>query len=846
MSASRKAGVISINLNAGTAQFLVDMDRANAKIGAFGQRARETSGALRGIGEAGSHSVSGVQATSGALRVLEGGLSNNLRAAERFTANVLGLGPILQKAFPLIGGLAFAGLIITLGEEVKKFYTNMRDAPEKITGGFRVLNASARQTNDELELTNVKLANQIAKLEGRHQDVLKEELYEARVEADKLAESLDKGIKSLHELLKSNEPSGIETFRNFMAGAPPVIQRLTKEIGGQTGSGGFDAQIAGITATGNRELTAAAHMPTDTADQKRAADLAKEAAQRKMNTALLVAYEKQIQSVNEALGEMTRLQQKQWTQEAALLEAAKKARDTTQAGFHQGGVQPPETNIDWARFIEPLTALQQQLNLRMSSIDLGATQSTLTSKLRRDEAKNASDTQERPVKKMTDELTARVAEAAAKLKAAGQEEAGKAIAKGMAEALAAIQRVNEGLAKQHMALLPTDPTKSAKGREFLGLTTQEATLNAEATFKNKVQEVNSKLADQLQNQRAINDAIGKGWEALAKVNVEIALQRDLGAVLYSDPGHAAEVHALREKALTAEIAKHVEDVGKGNMATRDEITLETNLARAQSAGAEAVRLATLQHKIAIMERNGATKESIELEKQFYAAQRASEVSKQIADIDQQIAALKRLTAAYGQGAEAVRKAELENKLEALKRQGPASITGSQAIVLANTEAENKAAEAAGKRVTLYADQLAELQRETEALDKIKVTEENRNDIERARRDILDAELKIIVEQDLAQKRAIDGVHAFFTEMHQGSNQAKQAYDALNSALDQTSENLMKLMTGQKTSWAKEFQGIGNSLFKGAIKDSLQRGLVRSADSRRDRGDSVRSGTSSLE
>src|ERR1035441_3389508 len=43
---------------------------------------------------------------------MEGTWTNNLRASERFLANVLGLGPILQKAFPIIGGLDFVGMTV--------------------------------------------------------------------------------------------------------------------------------------------------------------------------------------------------------------------------------------------------------------------------------------------------------------------------------------------------------------------------------------------------------------------------------------------------------------------------------------------------------------------------------------------------------------------------------------------------------------------------------------------------------------------------------------------------------------------------------------------------------------
>src|SRR5579864_2341827 len=98
---SRKAGVITINLSAGTAQFLADMDAANAKLGEFGRRGSEFGKPL----------ITEARATSAAMKTLEGNFFNNKRAADKFLESVLGLGPAMQLAFPLIGAVAFGGMV---------------------------------------------------------------------------------------------------------------------------------------------------------------------------------------------------------------------------------------------------------------------------------------------------------------------------------------------------------------------------------------------------------------------------------------------------------------------------------------------------------------------------------------------------------------------------------------------------------------------------------------------------------------------------------------------------------------------------------------------------------------
>src|SRR5947209_11519093 len=119
----RKAGIISIDLVAGTAQFQADMERAKAKVREFG-----------------THSVSGVQAASGAIRTLEGNVTNNVRAVERFLVTSLKLGPVLQTVFPLVGGLAFLGMVDSIGSKIGDTYAQLRDAPEKLRGSYAALN----------------------------------------------------------------------------------------------------------------------------------------------------------------------------------------------------------------------------------------------------------------------------------------------------------------------------------------------------------------------------------------------------------------------------------------------------------------------------------------------------------------------------------------------------------------------------------------------------------------------------------------------------------------------------------------------------------------------------------
>jgi hypothetical protein len=161
--------------------------------------------ALQSATQAMGHgTVSSMQASSAAIRALEGGMTGNIRAAERFISLIPGVGKALQAAFPVVGGIALAGIFVKIGEEAAKAIKKVEEAPQSITNSFRELNNAAQSSNDALAITNDKLENEIAKLQGKPQNNLKLAIDEARLAADKMAESLDRDNSKIKELLSHN------------------------------------------------------------------------------------------------------------------------------------------------------------------------------------------------------------------------------------------------------------------------------------------------------------------------------------------------------------------------------------------------------------------------------------------------------------------------------------------------------------------------------------------------------------------------------------------------------------------------------------------------------------------
>jgi hypothetical protein len=107
--------------------------------------------------------VSDLQATSGTLRVLEGNFGTNIRAAENFIVKVLGLGPIMRAAFPIVGALALVGVLDILVEHIGK----VADAFKRLSGEETNAELAAIRAGDKIikiKSEGFLTANNVAKL----------------------------------------------------------------------------------------------------------------------------------------------------------------------------------------------------------------------------------------------------------------------------------------------------------------------------------------------------------------------------------------------------------------------------------------------------------------------------------------------------------------------------------------------------------------------------------------------------------------------------------------------------------------------------------------------------------
>ena len=693
MGASR-GGVINIELRSGNAALLRAMSEGGASVRKFGS---DVDGVKNKFGEFGSHGVSNLQAISGGLRVVEGGITGNLRAAERFLASIPGIGKAFQAIFPIVGSVAIAEIFIRGAEEAKKFYDELRKAPETLAGGMRALSAQASATNDEMELTNVKLQNQIALLEGKRQNTLKEAIFEARVEADKLGESLENDLKKLYDFLENNKPSGTSRVMDAaIGGIPPELSgkflELQRSLGGYGGEGGSAARIRGYEETARNEFTRAAQMPMGTPDEKKAANLVRTNAQQTLTNALTKEYGGDLKLVNDMLKEFTAIQEQQWASQrfrkimeetkpkVSGTEGAEEFKSRTAAAEAASGLKPSTQGLavtgNLGPMIEALQYARDTLTAKQATPAIAAQTGDLKEHLKTDEnLEKGAKSVEAYTKKIA-ELKEKVEAAKIALGAAGVDDSGvQMFAKAEEEAQKAfltvndeIRKQNESLGKQKEKVAQINTEKGAgdaRAETIRGLALDEQRLVFQTELTKKVAEASNSIRDQVKQQEMLTAAIGQGWEAQKKASVEIELMTKLKPEEYNDKSAAAAAarDKLRGEIAVAIEAKHQDEIAKTNKELGDQITLEQRLAQVQVQGAYAVEYATLQVNIAHLKEQGLLGEVTKTVEKFYAEQ-ANRSAVEIGNITREIAALDNLIAAYAKGHEAVRSAELENKLAA--------------------------------------------------------------------------------------------------------------------------------------------------------------------------------------
>lgn len=146
LKASIDALIAEIRLNTqGLGEMTVAMDRVSSS-------SAGAAGGIRNVGNAARGAVGDVQAATAALRGLDGSL--NMRSAGRFLTDVLGLGPALKAIFPIVGAIAFVGIIDQIIDKAGELYNKWSPVVQAEQNALKVLQDTGREYDSLIKKAN--------------------------------------------------------------------------------------------------------------------------------------------------------------------------------------------------------------------------------------------------------------------------------------------------------------------------------------------------------------------------------------------------------------------------------------------------------------------------------------------------------------------------------------------------------------------------------------------------------------------------------------------------------------------------------------------------------------------
>jgi hypothetical protein len=788
------------------------------------------------------HAVPAQAAASAFVRAGEGQLS--IRAAERFLGGNLGLGSAFQALFPIAGGLATLDILGNLVEKVQDWRTKLKEIeeqPQHIASAFRELNQATRSANDDLQITNDRLEEEIAKLQGKPGNGLALALDEARQAADKLAESIDKDLSGLEKLLKDQRVGGLaQVFGK--AGTDDIAEQIKS----------FHRVTDQVTDVG------AAQIPeTETKPGLLGIRIQPDAKGANANNArtlesLQNTYRDKIVDLQRQLAEAERGQ-------------VPAAVDLTGTGAGQ-------FSADTESRVTTIRKTIQQLVQEYQSAEKQLQNSTDSQKKDRLQSSQATTRLTAPYQDELKKLDAELAKLQGNLQAVGQTESMQILAKAAGAAREEIARLNKEQDKQHRPLSQTQEGEITK--RF----TQIEQTRAEEEFQKRFQSTTTSITERISSLNRLTQAIGQGYEAQKRVTVEDQLQQEFTKE-FQDPKlleqRRPQIEQRRQQLATQFDTQQTNQSATQADKLREQIAEEQTLAQVETAGAGALRTVTLAYQLrAEAEKSGLTtirdqidaeialaaaeKRSVDLPKlqtqieatpapsnvtpekaqQQQAAQQqlaqqlrltqtsqAREGAATLAQLTQETEATTRLTQARVQGEGAVHQAELENRIEGVQRNSSLSPEDKSRQVEQIRQQDvaqrrDQIAQQATAPGNAYQDQVSSLSQQIAYLEEIKRSQGDSLSLEVSLKTLDEERTHILSEQALVFGTAKDGIHAYFDELRtQSVSSAQQMHDAFAGAIEGVNDQFARLISGQKVNFASLFQNIAAQLAKTTLQNA---------------------------
>lgn len=784
----RRAGTVTVNFDAGTATFLKDVELAAGTVREFGRTTQSSMAGAR----------TSMVSASTALKELGGNFTGSSRAVARLLVDVGGLGPVLSAAFPIIGGLAFIGMIVKMGEAVNKFFKDMAEAPKRMTDAFRPLQQSTLEAADNLRVVNDRLEMDIAKLEGKRQNSLKLALDEAVKSADALGQSLEKDLKTASDLLEKNKTGWIEKNVFGKEGTEPV-QKINEELRRKIHEQDEILRTAARKAEINPDKSAA------TKDLKDATDARNKAVKQYLEDA-----EKAVSAIID------------WKPKAKVSKATGVWKDV---GSPLGGLDMPDKNKR-DNALAAANAMREQYQNDQDRLREEMKNEVLVPKKAGLEAEKANEELFKPFHDRVEAMGAQLTALREKMFAVGQPQWIKDFAKSEGDATKIIAQINKELESHHTKLSDVDEAL------IRHISTETTATETEDTWREHVDTTNKNMNERIKLLDLTNAAIGKGVDEARKLHqaTEVAKfwQGHEGDTSFMNaPVRQAEAELVAKKAGDEFDKEHLKTILETTDKLNDQIKVEQAVAGVINQGSAAVRRKQLEMKIALMvehDHTQAMKDETEAMRKQFEIQEKTGTAEEIDKLREQRIAIEAVTGAVLQGAEAMRKAGEKAHYAEMERAGQAGAVPEQKA-LDEARHQQEILVGATRIVMEHKNRLEVIEQEIAKVEELKRQYGNSLALQISMRDLENQRLDAWSKLSLAIGTAKSGLAAFVYEMESSIKTAGQVvYDTLHDATQKFGDEITKLLTGQKFSFGKMAQDVGGSIMHTVVQEAIKRGI----------------------
>jgi hypothetical protein len=224
----RTSSMLSQVTDDSATRYINALERMEASTSKFNAARKKLAEAVPVAAPDEHYTVSRQSQASASIRALGG--TPSVRAAESFAASVPLLSKAFELAFPVVGAAVFTAEIARGVSELIKMKKEADELPEHIRDGFSSLTAPLILTVDTLRKANDELEITIANLEHKPASTLALAIDDARINADRLAESANTAYANVKKLLEENKVGFGSFLLSGQISSGPVTDEVNKRM----------------------------------------------------------------------------------------------------------------------------------------------------------------------------------------------------------------------------------------------------------------------------------------------------------------------------------------------------------------------------------------------------------------------------------------------------------------------------------------------------------------------------------------------------------------------------------------------------------------------------------------